>query len=205
MPTYEYPKADVTSSVIPFTMNMSEDELAIIGIIRGKDPFKGEIALPGGFLNPGQETLRQCGFRETFLEEIIAIGDNGPMSDRLLVSIYDDFLLPRPTEADLKLVCEQSDPHRDPRFEKTGAPVIDHVYSIRLPYEIFNYKLTGGDDAVGLIRIAYQRDDLPTIEAIQKQWAFDHGNSICHFLVQIGWLNHLKLSPVAACPACGKV
>lgn len=187
MHTYQFPKADVTSSVIAYAMNHSRDEMTVFGVIRGKEPFKGEIALPGGFLNPGSETLRYCGFRETFLEEIVAKGDNAP--DRPLVEVYDDFVLPRPTDAILKLVCEQSDPYRDPRFETSGAPVIDHVYSAQLPYEVFNFrKLAGGDDAVGLLSILYKRNDLPTHDELKQQWAFDHGDSVYQFLTQLGWV-----------------
>jgi 8-oxo-dGTP diphosphatase len=81
--TYEYPRPAVTVDVVLFTMR-SED-LAVLLVKRGGAPFKGQWALPGGFVNP-HERLEQAAARELAeetavtgvpLEQIGAFGDPG--------------------------------------------------------------------------------------------------------------------------------
>lgn len=58
---YDYPRPAVTTDICLFTV-VSED-LKILLIKRGGEPFKGSWALPGGFLQE-TETLDQCAARE---------------------------------------------------------------------------------------------------------------------------------------------
>lgn len=69
--------------------------------IRRKDaPYQGMLALPGGFLNYGQETLEGTAQRELYEETGLKVG-----------------------QEELYLLCVNSSPTRDPRDH-----VIDHVY-----------------------------------------------------------------------------
>lgn len=61
--TYKYPRPAVTADCVVIT---SETEPRVLFIERGGDPFKGQWAIPGGFLNM-DETTEQCAIRE--LEE----------------------------------------------------------------------------------------------------------------------------------------
>ena len=61
--TYEYPRPAVTADCVVIT---KEKEPKVLLIQRGNEPFKGQWAFPGGFMNM-DETTEQCAVRE--LEE----------------------------------------------------------------------------------------------------------------------------------------
>lgn len=61
--TYQYPRAAVTADCIVIT---KEAEPKVLLIQRGKEPYRGCWAFPGGFLNM-DETTEECALRE--LEE----------------------------------------------------------------------------------------------------------------------------------------
>ncbi len=60
---YEYPRPAVTADCVVITR---DDEPKVLLIQRGNEPFKGQWAFPGGFMNMN-ETTEQCAVRE--LEE----------------------------------------------------------------------------------------------------------------------------------------
>jgi 8-oxo-dGTP diphosphatase len=102
---YDYPRPAVTTDICLFTV--VGDDLKILLIRRGEEPFKGAWALPGGFLRE-TETLDQCAARE--LEEETGVGG-----------------------AHLEAFATFSDPKRDPRYRVITAayfalvPATDHV------------------------------------------------------------------------------
>ena len=61
--TYEYPRPAVTADCVVIT---KENKPKVLLIQRGNEPFKGQWAFPGGFMNM-DETTEQCAVRE--LEE----------------------------------------------------------------------------------------------------------------------------------------
>ena len=75
----------------------------IVLIKRKHEPFKGQWALPGGFLENGNETLEEAAARELFEETSL-----------------------QTNPSELRLVGVYSDPKRDPR-----GHVIAHVYEVR--------------------------------------------------------------------------
>ncbi|MBI2045069.1 NUDIX hydrolase [Candidatus Pacearchaeota archaeon] len=77
-----------------------EDREGIVLVKRKNPPFRGCWALPGGFLEVGEESLEQCGARETFEETGYIV-----------------------KERNLKLLGVYSHPNRDPR-----GHIIAHVY-----------------------------------------------------------------------------
>ena len=54
--TYEYPHPAVTVDIVIFTID--DDDLKVLLIQRGNEPFKGKWALPGGFVEI-DESLRR--------------------------------------------------------------------------------------------------------------------------------------------------
>ena len=70
--TSDYPRPSVTADIVVFkirskkTGNFRKDPknyLSLLLIQRGRHPYKGHWALPGGFLSPG-ETIEECALRE---------------------------------------------------------------------------------------------------------------------------------------------
>jgi 8-oxo-dGTP diphosphatase len=103
--SYDYPRPAVTTDICLFTV--VDDDLKILLVRRGEEPFKGSWALPGGFLRE-TETLDQCAARE--LEEETGVAG-----------------------AHLEAFATFSDPKRDPRYRVITAayfalvPATDHV------------------------------------------------------------------------------
>lgn len=93
--TYEYERPGVTVDIVLFAdtgiQEYISQESNVLLIRRGDDPFKGSLALPGGFVNP-QEDLEAAALRELNEET------NVKKSDVLL-----------------KQLCAVGTPYRDPR------------------------------------------------------------------------------------------
>jgi 8-oxo-dGTP diphosphatase len=78
--TYEYPRGALTVDCVVF--GFDEDELKVLLIQRGLEPFKGRWALPGGFVRV-EETLdhaarrelaEETGLQNVFLEQLYTFG-----------------------------------------------------------------------------------------------------------------------------------
>lgn len=81
--TYPFPAHYVTTDIVVFTFR--DERLQVLLIRRGEAPFKGQWALPGGFLRPDEE-LEDCArrelseetsLREFFLEPFATVGTVG--------------------------------------------------------------------------------------------------------------------------------
>ncbi len=58
---YEYPRASITADCVVF--RYEDDKLQVLLIERGNEPYKGNWAIPGGFLDM-DETIEECATRE---------------------------------------------------------------------------------------------------------------------------------------------
>ncbi len=81
--TYDYPRAALTVDCVVF--GLDEDDLKVLLIQRGQEPFVGRWALPGGFVHI-DETIDQAARRElheetglsrVYLEQLYTVGDLG--------------------------------------------------------------------------------------------------------------------------------
>jgi 8-oxo-dGTP diphosphatase len=78
---YEYPHPAVTTDIVIFTVR--DNQLKLLLIMRGGEPFKGEWALPGGFVRLDEtideaarrELQEETGLDNVFLEQLCTIGD----------------------------------------------------------------------------------------------------------------------------------
>jgi 8-oxo-dGTP diphosphatase len=79
--TYEYPRPALTVDIVIFSLR--ENQLQVLLIQRGEEPFAGMWALPGGFVRM-EETLEAAAARElaeetgvtnTYLEQLYTYGD----------------------------------------------------------------------------------------------------------------------------------
>jgi 8-oxo-dGTP diphosphatase len=94
--TYDYPKPAVTVDCVVFGLD-AEHDLKIMLIQRGIEPFKGEWALPGGFVKI-DESLEEAALRELkeetgvddiFLEQLYTFGQPGrDPRDRVITVAY---------------------------------------------------------------------------------------------------------------------
>jgi 8-oxo-dGTP diphosphatase len=86
----DYPSVAVTVDLVVLTIR--DDELEVLLVRRGEEPFAGALALPGGFIRP-DETLSQAAARELAEETRLTVG-----------------------AAHLEQLASYGDPGRDPRM-----------------------------------------------------------------------------------------
>ncbi len=89
-----YPPAAVTADLVVLTV--ADEQLAVLLVRRALDPFKGFLALPGGFVRP-DESLAGAAARELREETGLAAGD-------------------RHDQVHLEQLASYGDPGRDPRM-----------------------------------------------------------------------------------------
>ena len=93
--TYEYPHPAVTTDIVIFTVK--SEKLEVLLIRRKLEPFKGQWALPGGFLDMN-ESLSRCarreleeetGIKNVYLEQLYTFGevDRDPR-ERVISVVY---------------------------------------------------------------------------------------------------------------------
>ncbi|HEY8459357.1 MAG TPA: NUDIX domain-containing protein [Blastocatellia bacterium] len=77
----DYPQPSVTVDLVIFTI--AEDDLKVLLIKRGQEPFKGRWALPGGFVEidesleraAARELQEEVGVTNVYLEQLYTFGD----------------------------------------------------------------------------------------------------------------------------------
>ena len=79
--SYEYARPALTTDCVIF--GLDEEDLKVLLIKRGIAPFKGQWALPGGFIKPGEsidscakrELQEETGLKDIYLEQLATFGD----------------------------------------------------------------------------------------------------------------------------------
>ena len=79
--TYEYPRPALTVDCVVF--GLDEQDLKVLLIRRDKDPFAGQWALPGGFVEMDEtlevaamrELVEETGVENVYLEQLYTFGD----------------------------------------------------------------------------------------------------------------------------------
>lgn len=90
---YPYPHPAVSTDVVLFTLR--ENRLQLLLIERAGEPFAGFWALPGGFLDIGEdletcaarELAEETGLREIYLEQLYTFGDPGRDPRERVISV----------------------------------------------------------------------------------------------------------------------
>lgn len=96
MATYKYPRPALTADAVVF--GLDEGELKVLLIQRGREPFAGRWALPGGFVQVGEspdaavrrELGEETGLQRIFLEQLATFGepDRDPREHTVTVAYY---------------------------------------------------------------------------------------------------------------------
>src|ERR1043165_750364 len=94
--TYQYPRAALTVDCVVF--GFDDQELKVLLIERGLEPFKGKWALPGGFVRVDEtlddaarrELEEETGLKDVFLEQLYTFGavDRDPRERVVSVAYY---------------------------------------------------------------------------------------------------------------------
>jgi 8-oxo-dGTP diphosphatase len=126
----KYPIINVTVDVILDLYMIDEHQRYILLIERANEPFKGKLALPGGFIDP-DEPAETAAVRE--LEE-----ETGFKID----------------EDVLELVDVASAPNRDPRGRTIS--IVYSYFIIGANAEGFKLNLKAGDDAANVVLLPVQ-------------------------------------------------
>ncbi|MFT3874296.1 MAG: NUDIX domain-containing protein [Nocardioides sp.] len=103
--TSEYPIFYVTADVAIFTI--SDDELCVLLIRRGSAPHRGSLALPGGFVDPGEDLIEaarreleeETGVTGVVLEQLGTYGTPRRDPRGRVVSVAHLAVLPEPVQA----------------------------------------------------------------------------------------------------------
>jgi 8-oxo-dGTP diphosphatase len=90
---YAYPRAALTVDCVIFGFN--EGRLQVLLIERGIEPFKGQWALPGGFVRINESLEDACrreleeetGLRKVYMEQLYTFGDPGRDPRERVVSV----------------------------------------------------------------------------------------------------------------------
>lgn len=94
--TYEYPRAALTADVVVFALD--EDDLKVMLVERGLEPFAGSWAIPGGFVRVDEtldeaarrELEEETGLKDIYLEQLYTFGqvDRDPRERVVTVAYY---------------------------------------------------------------------------------------------------------------------
>ena len=160
----ECSKPSVTVDMVVFTIGGSPTSLRVLLIRRGKDPYKGKLALPGGFLNIN-ESVETAASRELYEETGL----------NLCCETLEQFHI-------------FSKPDRDPR-----GRVISVAFWVLIPPDVAA-TAKAGDDAAELEWINFSFPTMPGFSCptmpefdsplgLPEKLAFDH-NAILEMAIQ---------------------
>lgn len=96
--SYEYPRPALTVDCVVFGLDLDADDLEVLLVRRGLEPFLGKWALPGGFVHMDEtledaalrELEEETGLRKVFLEQLYTFGalDRDPRERIVTVAYY---------------------------------------------------------------------------------------------------------------------
>jgi 8-oxo-dGTP diphosphatase len=178
--SYAYPHPAVTTDVALFTLR--DNTLSVLLIERNNPPFLGMWALPGGFLEIGED-LEQCAKRElleetgiegVYLEQLYTFGtpDRDPR-ERIISVTY--FAL---TRSDALQPKAASDAARVAWFPVTRLPELafDHASIIQLAYRRLVAKLNYSTIAFQLLPESFTLSQLQSLYEILLDERLDKRN-----------------------------
>src|SRR6476659_1662258 len=129
--TYQYPRAALTVDCVVF--GFDESELKVLLIERALEPFKGQWALPGGFVQMDEtiddaarrELAEEAGLKNVFLEQLYTFGTvNRDPRERVVSVAY--YALVKLTDYSARAATDAADVHWFP-ISKVPKLAFDHA------------------------------------------------------------------------------
>jgi 8-oxo-dGTP diphosphatase len=137
--TYKYERPGLTVDCVVF--GLEEDQLQILLIERGNEPFKGQWAFPGGFVHVDEtledaarrELQEEAGIKKVYLEQLYTFGtiDRDPR-ERIVSVSY--FALVRPSSLELHASSDASDVRWFP-MKSLPDLAFDHNHILDVAYQ----------------------------------------------------------------------
>jgi len=140
----DYPKPSVTVDMIIFAIK--ENSLKILLVKRNIQPFKGEWALPGGFIHleesledaAKRELQEETGVKEVYLEQLYTFGDTKrDPRGRVITISYFALISPTQSEQELKATTDVSEAKW---FDLKNLPFLAFDHSKIIQYAIKRLK-----------------------------------------------------------------
>lgn len=177
---YRYPHPAVTTDIVVFTIR--DQRLQLLLIRRGGNPFRGEWALPGGFLEI-DEDLEHCakreleeetGISEVYLEQLYTFGrpDRDPR-ERIISVTY--FALSPSDRMELKAASDADDIRWFP-FEELPQLAFDHNEIIELARRRLTAKLSYSTIAFQFMPDNFTLSELQRVYEILRNEKLDKRN-----------------------------
>lgn len=93
--SYSHPRPALTTDCVVFGLDLTAGQLKVLLVRRGAEPFAGDWALPGGFVNEGEspqdaaarELREETGLHDLFLEQLYTFGNPGRDPRGWIVSV----------------------------------------------------------------------------------------------------------------------
>jgi len=176
----EYPRPSVTVDIVLFTVadvkgdnyrKLSEKELRILLIKRGRHPFIGQWALPGGFVNP-EETVGEAASRE--------LAEEAGVSGGYLEQLYT-FSKPKRDPRTWVISCAHMALIDSERLNLRAGSDADDArwFVVKTENKGNNIKLLLSNEDTDLTAVVETRSDASEMRIIENNGlAFDHSEII---------------------------
>ncbi|MES9964993.1 MAG: NUDIX domain-containing protein [Candidatus Sedimenticola sp. 20ELBAFRAG] len=177
---YEYPHPAVTTDVVVFTIR--EQRLQLLLVKRGSEPFKGNWALPGGFVDI-DEDLEACAKRElqeetgvsgVYLEQLYTFGkpDRDPRERVISIAYY---ALVASEKLELRAASDATDAAWFP-LEQLPELAFDHNRVIEIAHERLVSKLSYSTIAFQFMPEQFTLSELQRVYEILRNEPLDKRN-----------------------------
>ena len=177
---YEYPHPAVTTDVVIFSIR--DEQLKLLLIKRGGEPFKGKWALPGGFVNLDEsleegarrELQEETGLSGVFLEQLYTFGEPARDPRERVITVAYYALIP---SDQLNLVAA-SDAEAVGWFAMDELPTLafDHHGIVSMAHERLAAKLDYSTLAFQFMSAEFTLSDLQLVYEIILQESIDKRN-----------------------------
>lgn len=143
---YAYPHPAVTTDIVVFTVR--DEQLQVLLIRRGGEPFHGHWALPGGFLDP-DEDLEHCAARELqeetglaglYLEQLYTFGQPNRDPRERVVSVAYFALVPAQRLTGIRAASDAAEAAWVP-FDTLPPLAFDHGEILAVAHQRLTAKL----------------------------------------------------------------